>query len=251
VSSGDLWVKDENVFWLWVSFVIKVFSNVSGGSLVGPNWIGLSVEGGASSGDLWILNEVFFWTSTVTGGGVTLSDSIGHYLVDSLSWCFIFFLSVESGASSGDLWILDKIFFWTITVSSGGVSLSDGVGHKLINSFSWCCFFFITLNLSVESGASSGDLWILNEIFFWTSTVSSGCVCLSDSIGHLLVNSLSWFGFIFLNEILSVECRMSSSNLWIKDENLLWLWVSVFVEVLSNFSGGCLVSSNWIGLSIE
>jgi hypothetical protein len=66
-----------------------------------------------------------------------------------------------------------------------------------------------------------------------------------------LINSFGWFGFIFLNEILSVECRMSSSNLWIKDENLFWLWISVFVEVLSNFSGGSLVSSNWIGLSIE
>jgi len=39
---------------------------------------------------------------------------------------------------------------------------------------------------------------------------------------------------------------VSSSNFWVKDENFFWLWVSIFVEILSNVSGGSLVgTSSW------
>jgi hypothetical protein len=97
-------------------------------------------------------------------------------------------LGIECGTSSSNLWILNKIFFWAISVSSGGVTSSDGIGHLLVNTF-WFFFLIISLYLSVEGGASSGDLWVLNEIFFWAITVSGGGVTLSNGFSHLLVDS--------------------------------------------------------------
>jgi hypothetical protein len=58
---------------------------------------------------------------------------------------------------------------------------------------------------------------------------------------------------VYWSCLLCIERSVCSSNLWVKHENLLWLRISLVIEVCLNISGGSLVSSNflWFSLSIE
>jgi hypothetical protein len=89
VSSSNLWIKNENLLWLWVSFVVEALSNLSGGGLVGTNlfWLSLSIESGVGSGNFWIKNENFLWLWISLIVEVLSNISSGSLV--STSWLFL------------------------------------------------------------------------------------------------------------------------------------------------------------------
>jgi hypothetical protein len=67
VSSGNLWVKDEDLFWLWVSLVVESGSNGSGGFLVGTGfWCWVGLEKGSGDWCWWVKNGWVGWGDVST-----------------------------------------------------------------------------------------------------------------------------------------------------------------------------------------
>lgn len=82
MSSGNLWVKDENLFWLWVSFVVESGSNGGGSFLVGSG-LWLSLEESSRDWGWWVKSRWVLWGDVsrslvwLSGGwlGVVVWDS--------------------------------------------------------------------------------------------------------------------------------------------------------------------------------
>ena len=89
VSSGNFWVKDEDLFWLWVSLVVESGSNFSGGFLVGTSfsdWVFL--EKGSGDWGWWVKLGWVGW-GDVSGSLVRLSGGwLGVVVWDGI-WLFV------------------------------------------------------------------------------------------------------------------------------------------------------------------
>ena len=88
VSSGNLWVKDENLFWLWVSLVVEILSNVSSSSLV-SSWLFIPerLEKGSGDWGWWVKLGWVGW-GDVSGSLVRLSGGWLGVVVWDGSWLF-------------------------------------------------------------------------------------------------------------------------------------------------------------------
>ena len=84
MSSGNLWVKDENLFWLWVSFVVESGSDGGGSFLVGTGFSSWGfLEKGSGDWGWWVKSRWVGWGDVsrilvwLSGGwlGVVVWDS--------------------------------------------------------------------------------------------------------------------------------------------------------------------------------
>jgi len=86
VSSGNLWVKDEDLFWLWVSLVVETGSDSGIGFLVGSGfWCWISLEKGSGDWGSWVKSRWVLW-GDVSRGLVWLSGGWLGVVVRNSGW---------------------------------------------------------------------------------------------------------------------------------------------------------------------
>ena len=128
MSSGNLWVKDENLFWLWVSLVIESGSDGGGSFLVGTGFWTFLEEGSRDWG-WWVKSRWVGW-GDISRILVWLSGGWLGVVVWDGSWLF-------SGA-----WGTGWTIKWTvgsIADSSSAVSSIETVGSSA--DWEWTCGF--------------------------------------------------------------------------------------------------------------
>ena len=97
MSSGNLWVKDENLFWLWVSLVVESGSDGGGSFLVGTGFSGWGfLEKGSGDWGWWVKSRWVGW-GDVSSSLVWLSGGwLGVVVWDS---CWLFSSACGTGWS--------------------------------------------------------------------------------------------------------------------------------------------------------